>query len=169
MAKFGPMVWEGHGLEVHVTPVHAPKKALARWLAERLTSRNDGQVCTRLALVRVTGTAEQEITSINLVGKTHSTKDLAGRISSQVKHTAPRKAEETFVLRAYYLDADMGIELDGPVFRWHQKVWIRIEGTDGSSIRLYESLAYARSADICLEHDATLRPRTRRRTGPRPK
>lgn len=46
------------------------------------------------------------------------------------------------------------------------KVWFRIQGTVGSTFRIYESLAYARSADVCFQQDATVKPRKRRRSGP---
>ena len=39
------------------------------------------------------------------------------------------------------------------------KLWVRIQGELGSQIRLYESLSYARSADICFVEDPTLKPR----------
>jgi hypothetical protein len=75
MAKFGPMVWSGQGLEVYVSPKSATKKT-------------------------------------------------------------------------------------GP------KVWLRIQGAVGTTFRVYETLGYARSVDVCFEHDATLKPRKRRKSGP---
>jgi hypothetical protein len=166
MARFGPKVWEGHGLEVYVTLKQAPRQALPRWLQVRQVGR---RLCTRLAVVLVTGTAEREVATRDLRGKTHGVGDLAKWVSSHVRQHGSRQANEALIVRAYHFDPDLDEELDVGVFHWHPKVWLRIEGTDGSTIRLYESLAYARSADICMEHDASLRPRTRRRTGPRPK
>jgi hypothetical protein len=75
MAKFGPMIWSGHGLEVYASPKAATKRS--------------------------------------------------GR-----------------------------------------KVWIRIQGSVGSTFRVYQSLNYARSVDVCFQVDVSLRPRKKRRTGP---
>ena len=76
MAKFGPMVWNGNGLEVYVSPQPATKKK--------------------------------------------------GRV----------------------------------------KVWVRIQGGKGTTVRVYECLSYARCVDICFEEDATLRARKPRKSGP---
>jgi hypothetical protein len=47
-----------------------------------------------------------------------------------------------------------------------QKVWIRVQGAVGTTLRVYESLGYARSVDVCFMQDATLKPRKRRKSGP---
>ena len=46
------------------------------------------------------------------------------------------------------------------------KVWFRVQGAVGSTVRVYETLAYARSVDVCFQQEPTLRPRKRRRSGP---
>ena len=49
-----------------------------------------------------------------------------------------------------------------------RKVWIRIQGAIGTQFRVYESLSYARSADVCFQEQPhpPLSPRKRRASGP---
>jgi hypothetical protein len=50
-----------------------------------------------------------------------------------------------------------------------RKVWIRVQGAVGTKFRVYESLGYARSVDVCLQeapHPA-MQARKTRRSGPR--
>lgn len=47
-----------------------------------------------------------------------------------------------------------------------KKVWVRIQGKEGTQLRQYEALAYARSADVCFVEDDGLKPRKRRKSGP---
>ena len=74
-----------------MTLKQAPRRALPRWLQERLTGRRP---CTRLALVRTTGAAQREVATIDLRGKTHKVGDLAKWVSSNVKEHGSRQAEE---------------------------------------------------------------------------